>query len=106
MRRRPIQDGFNPLAHPIGGHPLVGPNRLDAAEHVLSVDLRDRQIADDRIDVALEGAAPLSAVSGVAPFAFAVGYHGLGRATKCQAGQLLLGALALALVDWIDAVED
>ena len=103
--RRPIQDCLDALAHPAGSDLFVGPDRFDAAQNVLSIDLRDRQIADDRIDVLRERRVPLGAVRRVAPLGLAVGDHGLGRRAKRQTGQLLLSALASAVLNRIDAVE-
>jgi hypothetical protein len=73
---------------------------------VLGVDLPDGQIANDGVDVLLEGAAPLSAVCRVAPLGFAVGDHRLGGRAKCHAGELLFGTLASAVLDRVGAVEE
>lgn len=64
---RPIQDGLNSPANSRGGLGLLGPNPGQAFHYKIGVDGCNRELADHWMDIALQGALPLSGVFGIPP---------------------------------------
>src|SRR5258708_5341600 len=88
---RPIQYGFDPAADAASRLVLLGPDRLQDLHHQASVDVVDRQLADDRRSVGVESVAPLLAVLGVPPACF-MGSH-VRRSAPVKRYRLRLGGL-------------
>src|SRR5207302_2023984 len=57
-----VQDGFDPPAYPAGGFWLGAPDRIEHPHDEPGVDSRDRQLAENRVNMLFEGLRPLARV--------------------------------------------
>ena len=57
-----INDAFDPVLDIAGGRILIIPYRLEHFEHVVFGDARNRQLAEDRMDIVAQGCFPLRLV--------------------------------------------
>src|ERR1044071_9497672 len=99
-RRRPVEDTFDPAAHPARGFRLRRPDRLDRFHHQPNIYGLHRELAELRVDVPLQCRGPLRGVLRIAP-ADPMGRDellGAGFEGDCL-GRIELGGAPLALAN-------
>src|ERR1700724_2066146 len=107
-RRSPIENAFDPAAHPACGLGLDCPDRLDHLHDEPYVDRLHRQRSEDGIDIGAERRRPLRRVLRISPACLMRGDVALGASSECHRlgrVELRLDTLAPTLLDRIEAVE-
>ena len=83
-RGRPIENHFDPAAHPARGFGLLGPDRLERLQHQPDIDRLNGQAAEVRIDVGFERRRPLRGVFRIAPAGSVRLDVGFGACSECH----------------------